>query len=421
MQYLLILSEHSNGQKLKVDGYQYVINSYICNSYFPWVCLIILLNFINWKRPIILILILHWFFRSTGDLLRNTMELRPMDDNMYWPYSQKNWYISNAVAHIFWLLGEIIGDWYPLIRTKAVTLNKEKLKFVYTTCILHNLVKVIGMYCYFMKFPIDLRHMDENGNLLHGITQYSIAWWSTVSLMQISSLLYDLSVISALKTCLFNKIEEYKTFIKNTFLDKFKQISEFRIFFSMIFSIAFLPFVITFVIYLLSEFKKNNTLQYASSDTSIEQLRQVVLNFNYTLMYIDQALLLYFIRKTNHPSEKNLSFSLQKPPSNNSIQFLNYSKIDFTNNNSNTNNSISQMSKNIYGTLVSPKLSNITSLNINDYYPMHHINHPPNNIPFYDIKEKNNILILDIHNNNESSLSNLLAVNKTWLDKYDNM
>ncbi|OUM60686.1 hypothetical protein PIROE2DRAFT_13505 [Piromyces sp. E2] len=363
-------------KKLKIDGYQNIIDSYIINPYFPWVCLILLLNYKNWKRTVILILVAHWFLRSTGDLLRNTMDLRPIYNNMYWPYSQKNWYISNAVAHIFWLLGEIIGDWYPLIRTKAVTQNKKKLKFVYITCIFHNMVKVFGMYTYFMNYPIDLRQLDENRKMVRGIAKYAIAWWSTVAIMQVTSLLYDLSVIFALKTCLFNKINEYKI--------------------------------------------------YVASDSGIEQLRQVVLNFNYTLMYIDQILLIIFIRK-NNSNKSNKSFSYIRKMKLNAHNYSSHSKMDsdYYDGNFSTHSTKSLYS---YVSVTSPKSTyshisvtspksmyshiSATSLkqsksntNINDYYSHKTFGNSSTNDNhlFYEIKEINDNFIINKYNEDTPS------------------
>jgi len=409
-------------KKLKVDGIQYILDAYISNPYFPWVCLILLLNYKNWKRPVILILVGHWFFRATGDLLRNTMYLRKQNINMYWPYSLTNWYISNGVAHIFWLSGEIIGDWYLLIRTTAVTLNKRKRKFVYITCVLHNFVKIFGMCCYFLNYPMDLRQMDENGVFIRDIVKHGIAWWSTIAVMQITSLLYDLSVINALKSYLFDKINMMS---QNNFMEKFKQISEFRIFFSIIFSIVFLPFVVSFVIFLLSEYRKQSTVQYVASDSGIEQLRQVVLNFNYTIMYIDQILLRCYIGKSNIAG-KNSSYT--KMNSSN-LTYKNYSKMNDTTLTTLSDKSMysqypTTSSKSMYsGTYVTlpksplfngPSTNNSplfsspltnTSININDYFSTKPYSNSQNeNQVSYEIKEINDKFV--IKKFNEETFSN---------------
>ncbi|OUM60677.1 hypothetical protein PIROE2DRAFT_13494 [Piromyces sp. E2] len=103
----------------------------------------------HWKRPVIIMLIIHWVTRFIGDILREIMLLGKKEPNTNWPHSNKNWLIGQALAHTFWLISEIIGDWYPLVRTKAVTNNKK--------------MKIFGIYCYYKDFPMDLRVMDENG------------------------------------------------------------------------------------------------------------------------------------------------------------------------------------------------------------------------------------------------------------------
>ena len=88
--YIEYLGSYIPHFKLKRDYYEIIFNEYIRNVFFPWVCIILLLNKKNWKRPVIIILIGHWFLRSTGDLLRDTMYLRDGEPNSVWPYSTKN-------------------------------------------------------------------------------------------------------------------------------------------------------------------------------------------------------------------------------------------------------------------------------------------------------------------------------------------
>jgi len=295
-----------------IDGWQNIINSFIKSSYFPWVCLILIINGRNWKKPINLILIGNWFFRAIGDILKATMELRSHDPNTFWPFSHKNWYIGFVLAHVFWFLGEIIGDWYPLLRTKIVTNNKKKMIWVYITCIFYNFVKVLAMFCGLINYPIDLKITDEKAVTTEDLIQYNIAWWSTIALMQLSSCLYDFSIINALHSYLSDTIKDFKAKGTNIFLEKFKQISEFRIIFSMLASIIFFPIVTIFVVFLIIDYRDENSRYHQKSDAEIEQMRIAVLNFNYALMYMDQVLLRYFIERSNGKSivsSKKLTYS----------------------------------------------------------------------------------------------------------------
>jgi len=307
MKELITLAESKNGiQYTRIDSIQTFLGAYYMFEFFPWVCLIFINNKKNWKRPISLVLILHYLFRATGNFLRYTMELRKTEKNTYWPYSTTNWYISLALANVFYLTGEIIGDWYPLLRTKAVTNNGKYMKLVYFTCIIYNLVKVYGMYVYFMDYPMDLRITDENNQPVNDMIIYRIRWWSTIAVLQVASFFYDLSIIIALKNNLFDKLKDYQN--EGTFLDKFKQISELRIFTSMIMSILFFPFVIVFVVTLRNEYDRKRA-NFIPSDNGIEQLRQVVLGINFTFMYIDQILLKFYSERnkssvSNHSKSK---------------------------------------------------------------------------------------------------------------------
>ncbi|OUM67893.1 hypothetical protein PIROE2DRAFT_58482 [Piromyces sp. E2] len=301
---------NDNNRKLEpsnIENIEKLFIPFITSSFFPWVCIILLLNRKNWKRPIILILIMHWFMRSMGDFFRNSMSFREYQPNMAWPGSMNNWYISQGIAHTFWLSGEIIGDWYPLIRTKAVTNDKKKIKIILGCCIAYNLAKIFGMFTFYIS-DVDLR-LEVDGKPNNGLAKQELNWWIAVGLMQITSFLYDGSVIYALKTNLFNKLKQYSDYSKTTFMDKFKSISELRIFCSMIISLIFFPFLIYFIIILIVSYYEGDNSDEAKVYTQIEHFRQVVLSFNFTMMYIDQILLRSISEKKNqgnsHSNSKN--------------------------------------------------------------------------------------------------------------------
>ncbi|ORX80157.1 hypothetical protein BCR32DRAFT_25068 [Anaeromyces robustus] len=317
MQQLLILAERlSRISDRFIDVIQNVTNSYIMNSFFPWVCIILYLNRRNLTKPVNIILIGHWFLRSTGDMLRFGSENFHKDYGLTWPFSVKAWYFGNALAHIFWLSGEVLGDWYPLLRTKAVTNNNpKKMKSVYITCILYNIVKLGSISSFFLNNPINLTaKVLENGKLYRSdIELFNLVWWSFVSLMQITSIFYDISVIYLLRKRLFNKMKEDQKYgnNNNNFIEKFKLISEYRIVFSLIASVIFLPIVITFVVMIvLEKMKIKNQAIY--DESAVEQFRQVVLSINYNLMYIDQILLRRFVEDNQLYIKRTVSISHHK-------------------------------------------------------------------------------------------------------------
>jgi len=305
----------------KIDVYQNISLSFLTTQYLPWLCFILLLNKKNWKRPVILILILHYGLRVIANVFNYWIEIRPGKPNTIWPYTYSNWYFFYAPYNVLTLAGEIVGDWYPLLRTKAVTKDRKKIRIVTITCICYNLVKVFGMVCYFLDYPIDLTQYDKNRVEVNGTVSFKIRWWSTVAMIQVTSFFYDLSVIYALKKGLFDKLKECNS-LKNSFVEKFKQISELRIIISMVASLIFLPIIIVFVFSLVKEFKEGKDPAKVQIDTQIDNLRKTVLSINFTFMYIDQILLRCYVERNQYRSK----YSNKNKSSQNTSQY-NYKKF----------------------------------------------------------------------------------------------
>ncbi|KAG4104470.1 hypothetical protein H8356DRAFT_1369857 [Neocallimastix lanati (nom. inval.)] len=290
---------------LTVDIYQTIYcNSFFTNQYFVWVCLLLLVNKGNWKRPVIIVLILHWLFRSMGDFITNHRDLLPRKFNQ-WPYSNEGWTIPFGVAGIFWYSSEIIGDWYPLLRTKAIVSNSKKIVMIYVICIFYNLVKVAQFFnnITFIPFkevngePSDISYFQDFGT--HAIRQ-----WGIVILQLIVSFIYDLAVIRTFKTQIFNKIKN-DMLKKNTFITNFKFISEYRIKFSMMATIVSFPFIFGFSFLCVSQMINRRKGEIPME--SAEIIRQCVLNINYTLMYIDQILLRFFVDRNNRSKDQYIN------------------------------------------------------------------------------------------------------------------
>ncbi|KAG4102036.1 hypothetical protein H8356DRAFT_1653289 [Neocallimastix lanati (nom. inval.)] len=292
-----------------IDIKQQSYCSFITSKFFPWLFLILLFHKKKRKRPVIFVLLGHYLFRSLGSFLQYWIEIRPRGTNSIWPYTYSNWYYFYAPSNVFSLLGEIIGDWYPLIRTKAVTNNKRNIKIITCLCILYNLVKVYGMLCFFSDYPIDLRRFDEKHKEVNGTITFKIRWWGTVIAIQIVSLFYDLSVIYSLKSGLFDKLKNLRKYNNNSFIEKFKHVSEFRIILSMSASLLFLPFIIMFVISLYNEYTHGKNPAKINLETQIEQLRQTVLSVNFTFMYIDQILLRCFVERNRQPKSNTIPWN----------------------------------------------------------------------------------------------------------------
>ena len=314
------------------------INSYIINPFFPWVFLLLLINGKkNYKRKVNFILVFHWFFRATGDALNslvfsdNTIK---ENEKYYWPYNKHNQYRCINVAYIFWTIGEILGDWYLLLRVKAVSDKNYSMKSVYITCILYNLTKINGVILRFIRVPENyIKNLSTEKNSYYpnrDIFEYKLMVWTIILIIQIFCFIYDITVIFALKNFLYIKLKEYNTnsifngFKKITdsennnnlsFIDLMKTMSEFRIILSMISSFFFIPFVILFIFVIIKEYQNVSNIDlYKASKSNFEEitsslnnLRDVVLGIDYTFMYIDQFLLIYLAAKKEKKYHYNSS------------------------------------------------------------------------------------------------------------------
>ncbi|ORX42537.1 hypothetical protein BCR36DRAFT_463223, partial [Piromyces finnis] len=145
-----------------------------------------------------------------------------------------------------------------------------------------------------------------------------------IFIMNIISCAYDISVILSLRKCIFNKLKECSKLSKNTFISRFKQISEFRIICSMIASIIFLPIIMLFITYLLHTINEAKIQNKADvpSDEIFDYLRRVVIDVNYNLMYIDQILLKCFVERSNTKVSNSYS---SHPSSSHQGNFSNHS------------------------------------------------------------------------------------------------
>jgi len=262
----------------KSSMYQEILFSYIKSPYFLFVIVNFIMNKRSWRKPILMLLTVHWIFRSTGDLLNKTMYL----SNNYYPITKESahiWYRGTAIANIFWSGGEIIGDWYPLLRTRAIINNRRKIRVVFLTCFLYNMAKVCSVTHYFIEIPRQI----ENPNM----TEYSVRWYYVVAAIQVTSFIYDLSVIVCLRQNLFDQLKFYKS-EKNTFIERFKKISELRIIISMISSLCFLPIILTLIYFY---FKTKTFDVYINT----ENIRRRLIEINFNMIYIDQILLLSYV------------------------------------------------------------------------------------------------------------------------------
>ncbi|KAG4096989.1 hypothetical protein H8356DRAFT_1309084 [Neocallimastix lanati (nom. inval.)] len=273
------------------------------NIFFPWIVIILIINRNNWKKTIIYILLFHYIFRTTGDLLRSLSNAIPVTENRksIWPYSVTRFNVGCIMAYFFWATGEIIGDWYPTVRACKIVHSKKKKILLKSSCIIYNFSKMSSflVYIYYgRKIQFKNKTMVQDSKIFDELLKH---WWITVIVHFIFSLINDACVIYALKTEVFNKLKTLKG-RSYGFVENFKQISELRIILSMIVSICFIFFTIPILMVKFKECgEKDKKVTNVFDQFEINTIRDTVVSFNHIMMYIDQVLLKYI---STNPSKK---------------------------------------------------------------------------------------------------------------------
>ncbi|ORX79879.1 hypothetical protein BCR32DRAFT_269170 [Anaeromyces robustus] len=282
------------------------------NFFFPWIIIIIIINRKNLNNSINFILIFHYIFRSLGYVFRKLADAYPINypaefNYAIWPYSKIRYTIGCIFAMSFWIIGEIIGDWYPTVRTCKIVHVKWKKLIVKVSCIIYNITKLftIMIYIYHGK-DFEFSQKSEDGRARDNIILDKILmqWWIIVILNFFFGVINDACIIYALKTEVFDKL---KTFNKRSygFIEKFKQISEFRILTSMIISICYMLIFIPILIAKYHEVKKlDRNFNSVLDEYKLNDIREAVLFFNHIMMYIDQILLKYISTLSSKSKEK---------------------------------------------------------------------------------------------------------------------
>jgi len=248
----------------------------------------------------------------------------------YLEYTEQHplkWFLTRQINSFFWYAGEIIGDWYPLIRTKAVA-KDGRIKYVYMSCIFYNITKLSVPISQLFVSPAKLYTSDPKNYGQYNydyVNSYYNYYWCIQAIVIIALLIYDATVYIVLKKELFNKITSEYGFLK-----KFRLISEYRIIVSVIIGIVGLP------VSLCAAFAKIFTFnsKYREINFSIEDFRVVVTNVQYMIIFIDQILLL----NSRSDSVGSGSYTCSCPDCNcscNSCKKENYSSETYYNNNSN--------------------------------------------------------------------------------------
>lgn len=228
------------------------------------------------------------------------------------------WFLTRQVGIVLWYTGEIIADWYPLLRTKAVVKNKS-IRKVYATCAIFNLTKIANIILHFTLSPRQLYREDGVYNFDH-VQEFYCYYWTLHLIIIYSSVLYDYTVYRVLKKNVF-----YLSQSEEGFLKKFKTISEYRILISAIIGFIFLPL---FSITIFIKFYYYFVLDKKRLDFTFDEIRTSICNVQYYMIFIDQIFLIF-----------------SKGEESSNLYANNYSKNSKNSKNSNINNHTSMMYK----------------------------------------------------------------------------
>ncbi|ORX42608.1 hypothetical protein BCR36DRAFT_156388 [Piromyces finnis] len=259
------------------------------------------------------------------------------------------WVLTRQLGNFLWYLGEIVADWYPLLRTKAVVKEKHLIRWVFISCGIYNLSKIILIGIHFKVTPSQL--YNEKGEYdKDRMDMFYFVYWVVQLIIIYTSALYDLFVYLVLKKSVFTNSRTDIGFFK-----KFKTISEYRILLSAIISALFLPIVsVTIIIKFIYYIKYN----FHDLDFSFDEVRKIISNVQYYMIFIDQILLFQSKQETSYDtnvSSNSYKLSLNKSNGSRSEKFqystlnnstnalLSRSTIEQSESNTNTNMIISSM------------------------------------------------------------------------------
>ncbi|KAG4106426.1 hypothetical protein H8356DRAFT_1628979 [Neocallimastix lanati (nom. inval.)] len=399
---------------------QNVVLSPIKNTYFPWLCLLLLVSSDNLKRPLLYFAMAHWGINTIGDILYQSIFLYKPDFPIF-PFGNKIYILSIGISSVLFLTSEILGDWYLLIRTKVlIRSNKKVLIALITSCLLFNSMKVAEMIIYlrYVPFPTDQPEILNNMELL--TNEYNRRFGIVIDqrlnvliYQQVTSLIYDILVIIILKKNVFVKNEIGLS--NNTFLSKFKQLSEYRIYIGVVIALIAAPFIFVEVLLLRSSQETYYNVIYT--------IRSKLLNFFYIFMYIDQISLRFFVERTN----------VVRSNYNNGNSFTNSKSSHNLNNNSGNKSSTNTLTYNMSSSSLrslgnmnnySNSTINYNNQQLNNYNAMNyggqsHNNYNSNGInDYYDYNNQNmdgpnyrynnyNVVNSFNSNSNNTSVSNI--------------
>jgi hypothetical protein len=364
--------------------------------YFYWTMLVFVIHRFNFKKPIMRLILYHFILRSLGDCadsLGNLYKIyfandaRKIDNvNVVvgcttTAWHPLNWFITRQLGTLFWYTGEIIGDWYPLLRTRAVVKNSKSIWIVYGTCLIFNLTKLAVIGLHFSRRPnkmfLDVGSLDYESQ-----GEFYNNYYIFQSIVIYASFLYDISVYIVLKKAIFNKSHS-----KGGFFHKFKNLSEYRMLISALVSSIFLPLI---SINIFMKFYYQKRYQFYGLNFDFEETRKMVTSVQYYMIFIDQILLSRYKGESSSNSNAYGSYNFNSN-SNYNKTYPDKSLNQFSSN---------QFSSNQLSSMTSGTLRN-EDINSNENY--YNIGSDNKNYPNMSYNKVSNINLSNLNNNNNNS------------------
>jgi len=304
------------------------------------------------------------------------------------------WFITRQLAILFWFTGEIAGDWYPLLRTRAVARDQKSIWLVYFTCGVFNLSKIAIIILHFTFSPTKL-YNEKGVYNKEQMNYFYFKYWVIHLIIIYSSVIYDISVFYVLKKYVFKIIKTESGFLK-----KFKTISEYRIIVSAIISILFLPLISITIIF---KFYYLNKYHYHDLNFSFDEIRQSIANVQYFMIFIDQILLISS-KKENSSKEESIHSKIYDKKSNLSYPNFHYHNL---NNNSGTFSNVTLNNKSFQNSIF--EYSNDVNINLSGRYNNSNNNSiNSNNLNFGTKKFNKNNTLGNYDTNNDNTKWNYL-------------
>jgi len=222
------------------------------------------------------------------------------------------WVLTRQIGIFFWYAGEICLDWYPLIRTREIVKDAKSIWYIYVTCGLFNLSKII-LSLYHLRLSPKMLYDKDGQYRLVDVEKFYFPYWGIQLVIIIFSILYDVSVYHVLK--------KYSFHIENSgigFVKKFKTFSIYRIRISAITAAVFLPLII---ITILVKYYYGIFQHYYNLEFSFDEIRTSIANLQYFIVFIDQILLSYSEISSSRTKNSSVTYKENKSFNENSPEF----------------------------------------------------------------------------------------------------